>query len=126
MLDLATDPRTRVAYKQARKRARKTRRTGGVDAPPAAGPAAHRLLLSLAPTEVVSWISWSRDHTPQRDGEWWLLALSAGSLFAVSHQGAERVFFAGEATHGSDFSTAHGAHDSGTRAATEVIAALKN
>ena len=38
----------------------------------------------------------------------------------------KRVFFAGEATHGSDFSTAHGAHDSGTRAATEVIAALKN
>lgn len=35
-----------------------------------------------------------------------------------------RVFFAGEATSRSDFSTAHGAHDSGVRAAEEVIAAL--
>lgn len=35
-----------------------------------------------------------------------------------------RVFFAGEATSAGDFSTAHGAHDSGVRAATEVIAAL--
>ena len=38
----------------------------------------------------------------------------------------QRVFFAGEATHAGDFSTAHGAHDSGVRAADEVIAALKN
>ena len=38
----------------------------------------------------------------------------------------QRLFFAGEATHGSDFSTAHGAHDSGTRAAAEVIAALED
>ncbi len=36
-----------------------------------------------------------------------------------------RVFFAGEATHPYDFSTAHGAHDSGVRAAEEVIEALK-
>jgi len=35
-----------------------------------------------------------------------------------------RVFFAGEATSAGDFSTAHGAHDSGVRAATEAIAAL--
>ena len=35
-----------------------------------------------------------------------------------------RLFFAGEATHANDFSTAHGAHDSGVRAAEEVIAAL--
>jgi len=35
-----------------------------------------------------------------------------------------RLFFAGEATHSGDFSTAHGAHDSGVRAATEAIAAL--
>jgi len=35
-----------------------------------------------------------------------------------------RVFFAGEATSTGDFSTAHGAHDSGVRAATEAIAAL--
>ncbi len=35
-----------------------------------------------------------------------------------------RLFFAGEATSAADFSTAHGAHDSGVRAAEEVIAAL--
>lgn len=34
-----------------------------------------------------------------------------------------RLFFAGEATHPTDFSTAHGAHKSGLRAAAEVIAA---
>lgn len=36
----------------------------------------------------------------------------------------ERLFFAGEATHATDFSTAHGAYDSGRRAAEEAIAAL--
>jgi monoamine oxidase len=36
----------------------------------------------------------------------------------------ERLFFAGEATNADDFSTAHGAHDSGVRAAEEAIAAL--
>ena len=36
----------------------------------------------------------------------------------------QRLFFAGEATHAFDFSTAHGAHHSGLRAAEEVIAAL--
>jgi monoamine oxidase len=36
----------------------------------------------------------------------------------------ERLFFAGEATHTDDFSTAHGAYDSGLRAAEEAIAAL--
>jgi monoamine oxidase len=35
-----------------------------------------------------------------------------------------RIFFAGEATSRSEFSTVHGAHDSGVRAADEVIAAL--
>ena len=35
-----------------------------------------------------------------------------------------QVFFAGEATNPDDFSTAHGAHDSGVRAAEEAIAAL--
>ena len=37
-----------------------------------------------------------------------------------------RVFFAGEATSPEFFSTAHGARDSGERAAEEVIAALAN
>jgi monoamine oxidase len=36
----------------------------------------------------------------------------------------QRLFFAGEATHPNDFSTAHGAYDSGRRAAEEAIAAL--
>jgi monoamine oxidase len=36
----------------------------------------------------------------------------------------QRIFLAGEATHVYDFSTAHGAHDSGVRAAGEAIAAL--
>jgi monoamine oxidase len=36
----------------------------------------------------------------------------------------QRLFFAGEATHPNDFSTAHGAYDSGLRAAEEAIAAL--
>jgi monoamine oxidase len=36
----------------------------------------------------------------------------------------DRIFFAGEATSSGDFSTAHGAHDSGVRAATEAMAAL--
>jgi monoamine oxidase len=35
-----------------------------------------------------------------------------------------RLFFAGEATHGSDFSTAHGAYLSGVRAAEEALSAL--
>ncbi|WP_226579081.1 flavin monoamine oxidase family protein [Acuticoccus sediminis] len=35
-----------------------------------------------------------------------------------------RIFFAGEATHTTDFSTAHGAHDSGVRAAEELLAAV--
>jgi monoamine oxidase len=37
----------------------------------------------------------------------------------------QRIFFAGEATNMSDFSTAHGAHDSGIRAADEVLEALQ-
>ncbi len=36
----------------------------------------------------------------------------------------ERLFLAGEATHPSDYSTAHGAWESGVRAAEEALAAL--
>ncbi|MBY5392971.1 flavin monoamine oxidase family protein [Rhizobium leguminosarum] len=36
----------------------------------------------------------------------------------------QRIFFAGEATHSYDFSTAHGAYESGLRAADEALAAL--
>ncbi len=37
----------------------------------------------------------------------------------------QRLFFAGEATEPHDFSTAHGAYQSGVRAADEVMAALR-
>lgn len=37
----------------------------------------------------------------------------------------DRLFFAGEATHPFDFTTAHGAHDSGRRASDEAMAALR-
>ncbi|WP_425301956.1 FAD-dependent oxidoreductase [Rhizobium favelukesii] len=36
-----------------------------------------------------------------------------------------RLFFAGEATSATDFSTAHGAYQSGVRAAGQAIIALK-
>ena len=36
----------------------------------------------------------------------------------------ERFFFAGEATHVHEYSTAHGVYGSGVRAAEEAIAAL--
>lgn len=39
---------------------------------------------------------------------------------------ANRIFFAGEATHASDFSTAHGAWESGERAAALVANALRS
>jgi monoamine oxidase len=38
---------------------------------------------------------------------------------------AERLFFAGEATSPHFFSTAHGAYESGERAAQEALTALK-
>ncbi len=37
----------------------------------------------------------------------------------------DKVFFAGEATNRTDYSTAHGAHDTGVRAAEQALAALK-
>jgi len=48
----------------------------------------------------------------------------AGARQELARPFEQRVFFAGEATHPFDFSTAHGAHDSGVRAADEVIAEL--
>ena len=47
-----------------------------------------------------------------------------GARRALARPFEHRLFFAGEATHANDLSTAHGAHDSGVRAAEEVIAAL--
>jgi len=48
----------------------------------------------------------------------------AGARAMLARPFEGRLFFAGEATHPFDFSTAHGAHDSGVRAAEEAIAAL--
>ena len=44
---------------------------------------------------------------------------------ALARPFEDRLFFAGEATSTGDFSTVHGAHDSGVRAALEAIAALR-
>lgn len=49
----------------------------------------------------------------------------AGRRAELARPVAERLFFAGEATHPTDFSTAHGALASGERAADEVLAALR-
>lgn len=67
--------------------------------------------------------AWSRDN---RIGGAYSYA-TPGSVEAraeLARPFDERIFFAGEATSSSDFSTVHGAHDSGVRAAEEAIAAL--
>ena len=48
----------------------------------------------------------------------------AAAREALARPFDQRLFFAGEATHVHDYSTAHGAYDSGLRAAEEAIAAL--
>ena len=49
----------------------------------------------------------------------------AESRLALGRPFDNRVFFAGEATNPTDFSTAHGAYQSGSRAAEEVLASLE-
>lgn len=48
----------------------------------------------------------------------------SGARALLAQPFEDRLFFAGEATHSFDFTTAHGAHDSGQRAADEAMAAL--
>lgn len=48
----------------------------------------------------------------------------AGARQLLARPFEERIFFAGEATSRLDYTTAHGAHDSGVRAAEEAMAAL--
>lgn len=48
----------------------------------------------------------------------------AAARAALARPFDDRIFFAGEATNPVDFSTAHGAHDSGVRAAREVLGVL--
>lgn len=50
----------------------------------------------------------------------------SGARAQLARPFEDRLFFAGEATHPFDFTTAHGAHDSGQRAADEAMAALGN
>ena len=50
----------------------------------------------------------------------------AQSRQALARTLDRRLFFAGEATCVDEYSTAHGAHDSGVRAAREAQAALKS
>jgi len=49
----------------------------------------------------------------------------SGARAQLARPFEDRLFFAGEATHPHDFTTAHGAHDSGQRAADEAMAALR-
>ena len=75
------------------------------------------------PTFPLAASAWSRDS---RIGGAYSYAVP-GSVEAraeLARPFEERIFFAGEATSRSEFSTVHGAHDSGVRAAEEVIAAL--
>lgn len=48
----------------------------------------------------------------------------ASARAALAQPFEQRVYFAGEATSTTDYSTAHGAHDSGVSAASEVIESL--
>ncbi len=48
----------------------------------------------------------------------------AAARLALAQPFDGRLFFAGEATHATDYSTAHGAHDTGLRAAAEALTAL--
>lgn len=50
----------------------------------------------------------------------------SGARAQLARSYEDRLFFAGEATHPFDFTTAHGAHDSGQRAADEAMAALRD
>ena len=68
--------------------------------------------------------NWSRD---ERIGGAYSSALPgyASARTALARPFDDRLFFAGEATSAGDFSTAHGAYDSGVRAAEEACAALQ-
>lgn len=68
--------------------------------------------------------AWSR--APRIGGAYsYALPGQASARAALARPLDDRVFFAGEATSPGDFSTAHGAHDTGVRAAGEAIAALR-
>jgi monoamine oxidase len=87
--------------------------------------------------EIVSFLGsdFRRKLKPLRESRWAHDPFARGSYSHAlpGHAGKRavlaapvdgRLFFAGEATSPNFFSTAHGAHDSGERAAREVIAAI--
>lgn len=74
----------------------------------------------LRPLAATSWRA-----TPSIGGGYsCALPGAAGARARLARPFENRIFFAGEATHPFDFTTAHGAHDSGVRAAEEVVAAM--
>jgi monoamine oxidase len=76
---------------------------------------------SLRPLAVSNW---SRmDHIG--GGYSYALPGKAEARVTLARPFDDRLFFAGEATHRHDFSTAHGAYQSGVRAAEEMMAALR-
>jgi monoamine oxidase len=81
------------------------------------GSAARRHLKALVAS------NWTRTHEVG-GGYSHALPKQAPSRGELALPFDNRLFFAGEATHMTDFSTAHGAYESGLRAAEEVIAAL--
>jgi monoamine oxidase len=100
-----------------------------------AGPGA---LGAQAIDEVVALLgsSWRTKLTPLAESRWATDPFARGAYSAAlpGHAGARavlaapvdgRLFFAGEATSANFFSTAHGARDSGERAALEVRDAIK-
>jgi len=75
---------------------------------------------SLRPLAVSNW---SRmDHIG--GGYSYALPGKAEARITSARPFDDRLYFAGEATHRHDFSTAHGAYQSGVRAADEMMAAL--
>jgi monoamine oxidase len=101
-----------------------------VDDGPAAGFAfALEQLGSLFGAEARRWLkplAASRWAAMDRIGGAYSYALpgKASARAELARPFEQRLFFAGEATSQGDFSTAHGAHDTGVRAAEEAIASL--
>jgi len=75
----------------------------------------------LKPLAETRWLTdpWSRGSYSHA------LPGRAGAREVLARPVEERLFFAGEATSREYFSTAHGAWESGVRAAEEAIAALE-
>jgi monoamine oxidase len=94
-------------------------------------------LAATAIDEIVSFIGsdYRRKLKPLKESRWahdpfargsysHALPGQAGNRAVLAAPVDNRLFFAGEATSPNFFSTAHGARDSGERAAREVLAAL--